>query len=230
MKNTIKTIAFDADDTLWINEPFFREGEAELQKIVEPYISGDGLIRELYGIEMQNMEAYGYGIKAFVLSMIEAALKVSDNRIPAADIGRIVELGKRQIARPVELLDGVEEVLAELQGRYRLVMATKGDILDQRRKLAKSGLGKYFHHIEVMCDKQRDDYTRMFGHLGCAPEEVLMVGNSLRSDVLPVLELGGWGAYVPFHVTWEHEVVDENIEHPRYLRLERLDDLLGLLG
>lgn len=229
MKNTIKTIAFDADDTLWVNEPFFRDGEAELQKIVAPYVPGDELIRQLYEVEMRNMEAYGYGIKAFVLSMIETALKVSDNRIPPEDIARIVELGKRQIEKPVSLLDGVEDVLSALHGRYRLIMATKGDILDQRRKLAKSGLERYFHHIEVMCDKQQSDYVRMFGHLGCAPGEVLMVGNSLKSDVLPVLELGGWGAYVPFHVTWEHEVVDENVEHPRYLRLENLPDILGYL-
>lgn len=229
MKNSIKTIAFDADDTLWVNEPYFRDGEAELQEIVAPYVSGDQLIRELYAVEMRNMEAYGYGIKAFVLSMIETALKVSDNKIPQADIARIVELGKRQIERPVGLLDGVEDVLAALQGRYRLVMATKGDILDQRRKLTKSGLERYFHHIEVMCDKQQDDYTRMFRRLGCAPEEVLMVGNSLKSDVLPVLELGGWGAYVPFHVTWEHEVVNEDIEHPRYMRLEKLGDIFGYL-
>lgn len=229
MKNQIRTIAFDADDTLWVNEPFFRDGEAQLQKIVAEWAAPEELIRALYDVEMQNMEAYGYGIKAFVLSMLETAMKVSENRIPAEKLAEIVELGKRQIAKPVELLDGVEEVLESLQGRYRLVMATKGDILDQRRKLAKSGLERYFHHIEVMCDKQTDDYDRMFGRLGCSPDEVLMIGNSLRSDVLPVLEMGGWGAYVPFHVTWEHEVVDDNIEHPRYLRLEKLADILGYL-
>lgn len=229
MKNSIKTIAFDADDTLWVNEPYFREAEAELQKIVAGYVSGDELIRELYDVEMRNMKAYGYGIKAFVLSMLETALKVSDYKIPQKDIARIVDLGKHQIERPVHLLDGVEDVLSALQGDYRLVIATKGDLLDQQRKLAKSGLEKYFHHIEVMCDKQQDDYRRMFRQLGCGSEEVLMIGNSLKSDVLPVLELGGWGAYVPFEVTWEHEVVDENIEHPRYLRLEKLGDILNYL-
>ena len=229
MKNTIKTIAFDADDTLWVNEPYFRAGEAELQKIVADYIPEDGLIRELYDVEMQNMEAYGYGIKAFVLSMIETAIKVSDNRITAADIGRIMEIGKRQIESPVNILDGVENVLQALSEHYRLVVATKGDLLDQQRKLGKSGLEKYFHHVEVMCDKKQDDYMQMLRRLGCGAGEVLMIGNSLKSDVLPILELGGWGAYVPFHVTWEHEVVDDNIEHPRYLRLEKLDDILNYL-
>ncbi|THF49482.1 HAD family hydrolase [Flavobacterium supellecticarium] len=225
----LKVIAFDADDTLWVNEPYFEETEKKFCGLMEDYLSHQGLSQELFKIEIQNLPAYGYGIKGYILSMIEAALKISNNTIDVAIIGRIIELGKELLEKPIELLDGVEETLETLKGKYRLVVATKGDLKDQHRKLHDSGLGAYFHHIEVMSDKQPLDYQKLVSRLDLKPEEFFMIGNSLKSDVLPVLEIGGHAVHVPFHTTWAHERIDHKVEHPNFRTIEKLTDILPLL-
>ena len=226
---SLKVIAFDADDTLWVNEPYFEETEKKFCELMQDYLSHQGLSQELFKIEIENLPLYGYGIKGYILSMIEAALKISNNTINVAIIERIIQLGKELLEKPIELLDGVEETLESLKGKYRLVVATKGDLKDQHRKLHDSGLGHYFHHIEVMSDKQEIDYQKLVTRLDLKPEEFFMIGNSLKSDVLPVLGIGGPAVHVPFHTTWAHERIDHKIEHPNFRTIEKLTDILPIL-
>lgn len=232
MKNTVTTVAFDADDTLWVNEIYFRRSEAEIASLMKDFASPERLCEELAKSEMSTLRFYGYGIKWFTLSLIDAVLKVSDNKVPQAIIARILEMGRQQAQKPVELLDGVHETLGRLRGRYRLVMATKGDLAEQRRKIAESGVADYFDYIEVMRDKKEENYGELFRRLGCRPEEFLMVGNSLRSDIIPVLETGGYAAHVPSDCNWAHEQVDEKPAGSRFIEINRLTDLLSgeLLG
>lgn len=203
----IKIIAFDADDTLWINEPYFQETEHKFCALLEDFLPHHTVSQELFRTEMDNLSLYGYGVKGFMLCMIETISKVTDSKAKIELVNRTIELGKELLRKPIELIDGVEEVLKKLNGDYRLVMATKGDLLDQERKLINSGLEKHFHHIEIMSNKRREDYQKLFKHLDCQPEHFLMVGNSIKSDVLPVLELGGFAIHVPYHTTWAHEQV-----------------------
>ena len=226
---SLKVIAFDADDTLWVNEPYFEETEKKFCELMQDYLSHQGLSQELFKIEIENLPLYGYGIKGYILSMIEADLKISNNTINVAIIERIIQLGKELLEKPIELLDGVEETLESLKGKYRLVVATKGDLKDQHRKLHDSGLGHYFHHIEVMSDKQEIDYQKLVTRLDLKPEEFFMIGNSLKSDVLPVLGIGGHAVHVPFHTTWAHERIDHKIEHPNFRTIEKLTDILPIL-
>ena len=205
-KNQFHVIGFDADDTLWVNEPFFREAEAEFCQLLSAYSTEKETIKKLYQTEIQNLEPYGYGIKAFVLSMIETAQQITAHHGAPQLVSKIIEIGKSMLSRPVEVLEGVKETLAALHAMdYRLIIATKGDLLDQERKLEKSGLEKYFQHVEIMSDKQLVNYQRLFKHLDIEGENFLMVGNSLRSDIFPVLEAGGHGAYIPFHTVWAYE-------------------------
>jgi len=225
----IKVIAFDADDTLWVNEPFFREAEKEFANMLAEYAQEDEVYRVLYKVEMANMPIYGYGIKGFMLSLIETANVVSGYRVTPQNITAILDLGKEMLNKPVDLLDGVEQVLKRLSGQYRLIVATKGDLLDQERKLNKSGLLQYFHHIEVMSDKNPQSYTALLKHLDIEPHELLMIGNSLKSDILPVLEIGAWGIHVPFHTTWHHEEVEQEIKSEQFVEVEKLADALAYL-
>lgn len=225
----IKVIAFDADDTLWVNEPYFQETEQKFCALLEDYLPQHTAARELLQTETKNLSLYGYGIKGFVLSMIETALTVSNKTIGVDAIGRIVDLGKEMLSKPIELLDGVDEVLTALKNKYRLVVATKGDLLDQERKLKASGLEHYFHHIEIMSDKQERDYMKLIKHLDIRPDEFLMVGNSLKSDVLPVLAIGGHAYHVPYRVTWTHEQASNTVEHEQFRQLNTLIDLLAQL-
>jgi putative hydrolase of the HAD superfamily len=225
----VTVIAFDADDTLWINEPYFQETEQRFCALMEDFLPQHTVARELLQTEIQNLPLYGYGIKGFVLSMIETALKVSANTITVSAIETIINLGKELLVRPIELLEGVEETLAALKERYRLVVATKGDLLDQERKLKASGLEHYFHHIEIMSDKQEQDYQKLIRHLDILPAQFLMVGNSLKSDILPVLAIGAHGIHIPYHTTWAHEHVAHTIEHPQFRQLARLSELQTLL-
>jgi putative hydrolase of the HAD superfamily len=202
---SIKVIAFDADDTLWVNEPYFQEIEKKFCVLLEDYLPQHTTARELLKTEIENLALYGYGIKGFMLSMIETAMSVSQHTISLDVIEKIIGYGKDLLARPIELLDGVDEVLQELKGRYRLVVATKGDLLDQERKLKNSGIEHFFHHIEIMSDKKESDYQKLIRHLDVQPEEFLMIGNSLKSDILPVLNLGGHGFHIPYHTTWAQE-------------------------
>ena len=221
----IKVIAFDADDTLWVNEPYFQEIEKKFCELLEDFLPHHSVGKELFRVEMDNLELYGYGAKAFVLSMVETVLKVSSNTAPIHLVGKVIEFGKELINKPIELLEDVEDVLKSLKSNYKLVVATKGDLLDQERKLMKSGLEKYFHHIEIMSDKQVKDYQKLIKHLDIQPNEFMMIGNSLKSDVLPVLELGGVGVHVPYHTTWAHEVVDVNIENPNFIQISHLSEI-----
>ena len=223
-----KVIAFDADDTLWINEPYFQETEEKFCELLLPYLSRHTLSQELFKTEIGNLRLYGYGIKGYILSMIEAALKISNNTISNEIIEKIIQYGKELLEKPIELLDGVEETLETLKKDYKLVVATKGDLLDQRRKLHNSGLGKYFHHIEVMSDKQEVDYSDLVKRLDINPSEFLMIGNSLKSDVLPVLGIGGHAIHIPFHTTWEHERIDYKVEHANFKDFEKITDILSL--
>jgi putative hydrolase of the HAD superfamily len=214
--NNIHTIAFDADDTLWVNETFFRDAEDEVCKLLSPYIDYESCQQRLFEMEMRNLSLYGYGIKPFTLSLIECAQEVSEGKVTNEIIASIIDIGKEMLNAPVDLIDGIEEVLEKLSDKYKLVVATKGDLLDQERKLEKSGLSKYFHHIEVMSDKQPANYLKLVKHLDIDPTSFLMIGNSLKSDVLPVLEIGGHAFHIPFHTTWAHEQVDIEITHERF--------------
>ncbi|MCY1232818.1 dUMP phosphatase [compost metagenome] len=226
----IKVIAFDADDTLFVNEPYFQETEEKFCALMQDYLSHQGLSQELFRVEIQNLPLYGYGIKGYILSMIEAAMKISNKTISVDVIEKIIQYGKELLQRPIELLDGVEETLEALHGKYKLVVATKGDLLDQRRKLHNSGLGHFFHHIEVMSDKQEKDYHDLLSRLEIKPEEFFMIGNSLKSDVLPVLGIGGHAVHIPFHTTWAHEKIDHKVEHKNFKALEKITDVLPILA
>lgn len=227
--NKIKVVAFDADDTLWINEPFFREAEQQFCILMEDYLTHQSISQILFKTQVDNLPLYGYGIKGFTLSMIESAEIISKGTLNVKIIDKIVKIGKGLLTKPVELIDDVEAILQELQKKYRLVVATKGDLKDQHRKLHKSGLGSYFHHIEVMTDKEKIDYEKLLLRLDVQPEEFIMIGNSLRSDVLPVLELGGYAVHVPFHTTWLHEHIEHPVIHENFTSIKKLSEIKGLL-
>jgi putative hydrolase of the HAD superfamily len=225
-----KVIAFDADDTLWVNEPYFQETEQKFCGLLEDYVPHHTAAQELFKTEMQNLALYGYGVKGFILSMVETALRVSNNTSPLSIIEKAIAYGKDLLEKPIELLDGIEEALHLLKkNNYRLVVATKGDLLDQERKLKKSGLSHYFHHIEIMSDKQEADYMALLKHLDILPEEFLMIGNSLKSDVLPVLAIGGHAVHIPYHTTWAHEKMEQTIEHPQFRQFNSVKELLPSL-
>ncbi|MBT1703982.1 HAD family hydrolase [Chryseosolibacter indicus] len=225
----IKIVAFDADDTLWDNEAYFQETEQKFCQLLEDYLPIHTLSRELLQTEVTNLSLYGYGIKGFMLSMIETALRVTDKTIPPEAIEKILQFGKELLAKPVTIIDGVEQVLSELKNRYRLVMATKGDLLDQHRKLHKSGLGHYFHHIEIMTEKGEEDYKKLIKRLDIKAEEFVMIGNSLKSDVLPVLHIGGHGIHIPYHTTWAHEKIEVNIDHPNFRQVSSIREVTQYL-
>jgi putative hydrolase of the HAD superfamily len=223
---SLKVIAFDADDTLFINETYFVETEEKFCDLMSDYLSRQGLSQELFKTEIDNLPIYGYGIKAYILSMIEAAMKISNNTIPIEIVEKIIEYGKELLDKPIVLLKGVEDTLKALYGDYKLVVATKGDLLDQRRKLHNSGLGHYFHHIEVMSDKQEQDYIDLIKRLEIQPSEFFMIGNSLKSDVLPVLNIGGHAVHIPFHTTWAHEKINHKVVHENFSTIKKMTDVL----
>lgn len=225
----LKVIAFDADDTLWHNESYFQEAEKKFCVLLENYLPQHTIARELLHTEIKNIALYGYGIKAFILSMIETAIRITDKSIPNEAIEKIIEYGQELLNKPVDLMDGVEEVLQELKGKYRLVMATKGDLLDQERKLKKSGLDHYFHHIEIMSEKKEDDFRKLIRHLDIPPDQFAMIGNSLKSDIVPVLNLGGHAFHIPYHVTWAHERVETQIANEKFKELNSIHELLNYL-
>jgi len=207
MYKNIKVIAFDADDTLWVNETYFREAEHQFAKLLTAFETENKIEQELFKTEIKNLDLYGYGVKGFMLSMVECALEISNSNLNPTLLNDILNIGKEMLEKPIELLDGVEEVLKGLQGKYKLIVATKGDLLDQERKLEKSGLLQYFHHIEVMSEKKAADYKKLLSHLDIESKELLMIGNSLKSDILPLVKIGASAIHVPFHTTWAHEEV-----------------------
>lgn len=229
--SNIKVIGFDADDTLWVNETYFREAELEFARLLSQYETANKIDQELFKKEMENLPLYGYGVKAFVLSMVESALEISNYQIQHETIQKIMNIGKDMINKPVELLNGVEEVLQILSQKYRLILATKGDLLDQERKLEKSGLNGYFHHIEVLSEKKEDNYLKLLNHLDINPSEFLMIGNSLKSDILPLVNINAKAIHIPFHTTWVHEqVTEEETNGKAYKTVSSLLDILNVLN
>jgi putative hydrolase of the HAD superfamily len=226
---TPKIIAFDADDTLWHNEPYFDEAQAKFCELFADYASNQEILQLILSHQINNLPLYGFGIKAFVLSMIESALALTNHKISGKGIEKIMAIGKDLLQKPVELLPDVETVLQQLKEKYKLVVATKGDLKDQHRKLHDSGIGHYFHHIEVMSDKKELDYEKMLDRLDIKPEDFIMIGNSLKSDVLPVLNLGGHGYHIAYHTTWEYEKIDFEIEHNNFKSLKKITDVLPIL-
>ncbi|MBN1821052.1 MAG: HAD family hydrolase [Prolixibacteraceae bacterium] len=227
----IRVIGFDADDTLWINEPYYRETEKKFCELFCDFASENLINNKLLEIEIQNIELYGFGTKAFMLSLIETALEITGNKITQKQIGEIIRLGKEQIQRKNEIFPDTETVLKELSGKYRLIVATKGDLLDQERKLKNSGLLKYFHHIEIMSNKNTENYNQLLQHLDIQPVEFLMIGNSIKSDILPVLELGANAIHIPFHTTWVYEdVVEDKIPDSNYIMVGSIREVLKILN
>lgn len=230
LKEQIKVIAFDADDTLWDNEPFFRQVEAEMCDILAPYGDKASISSQLYEIEMNNMPDYGYGAVAFTMSLIENAVKASSGAVPANDIGRIIEAGRKLVRLKATPLAGVVETLQTLHnaGNYKLVVFTKGELLTQENKLKRSGLLPFFDRVFIVCDKQEDDYRRLCREVEVAPEHLLMVGNSLKSDILPALNVGAWAVHVPYEIMWQHEIIDAFV-HPRMQQVATFAELLSAL-
>ena len=225
----LSAIAFDADDTLWHNERFFRLTHDHFSDLLSDYAGRDHLEERLLEAERRNVGRYGFGIKGFVLSMIETALEVTDNRVPGAVIGEIVAAGREMLTHPIELLPHAEAVLARLKGRYPLLVITKGDLIDQERKIAQSGLGEVFDGVEIVSTKTPAVYAEIFRRRAIPLDAAMMVGNSLKSDVLPVLALGGWGVHVPHELTWalEHDTAPE--DSARFRLIDDLGQLPALL-
>lgn len=229
MNNHIRVIAFDADDTLWVNEPYFRSAELEFCALLSDIMPTEKVMAILFETEIANLKLYGYGIKGFMLSMIETITIICGEKVDPSLIKAALDIGKNMFLKPVELLDGVEEVLKSLYGKYRLVVATKGDLLDQERKLERSGLHHYFHHIEIMSDKKEKDYQKLLKHLDCPANEFLMIGNSLKSDILPVLAIGCHAIHIPYHITWLHEQIQEEVASQNFYQMDTLAAILPKL-
>lgn len=228
---SITLIGLDADDTLWHSESHFALTEDRFQALVSPWSAADQTAERLLARERANLDVFGYGVKGFVLSMIETAIEVSESAIPVGAIEQIIEWGKEMMAHPVELLDGVERVIDELNGHYRTVLITKGDLFHQESKIAESGLADRFDHIEILSEKTPEHYLGVLHRCGDIPvREFVMVGNSLRSDILPVIEIGGHGVHVPYQVTWGHEVVADPPAEGGWHRLSSLVELPNLVA
>ncbi len=225
----ITTIGLDADDTLWHNETIFRFSQKRFAELLADHAEEPVMMERLSTIERRNLRLYGYGIKGFTLSMIETAMELCNGEAPPHIIREILAAGREMLAHPVETLPGVDETLARLVEHYRLVLVTKGDLLDQERKLAASGLGEMFSAVEIVSEKDRSTYERVFTRHGTGPHDAVMVGNSMKSDVIPAIEAGAWGVHIPYHITWAHELADAPEGHPRYITLSRIDELDNFL-
>lgn len=222
----VDVIAFDADDTLWHNERMFQATEVQFAELLSGYHPTEWVRERLFATEMKNLGHFGYGIKGFILSMIETALDLTESRIGGAEVRRIVEWGHEMLQHPVQLLDGVRETIEALNGRYRLMLLTKGDLFDQESKLARSGLGEFFDAVEIVSTKNATTYRTILTRHAIAPERFVMVGNSLRSDVLPALEAGALAVHIPYETTWAHEHLDaETLAGKEFGVLERIAEL-----
>jgi putative hydrolase of the HAD superfamily len=227
----IEIIGFDADDTLWHNETLYTLAKDQFQQLLAPYANPEQARRRLDEIEEWNVRHYGYGIKSFALSMVEAALEISAGQIEGLRLGRILDIVKEMLNAEVKPLGAVEPVLAELAQQYPLMLITKGDFFEQQRKIERSGLAEYFRYIEIVVDKTAETYRGVLAKYHLEPLRFLMVGNSLRSDILPVLEIGGQAVYIPYASTWAHEQVDDQVqEAAKYLEIEHLGQLPELLN
>ncbi len=230
MTGSLTTIGFDADDTLWHNERFFRGTQERFADLLRDFSEPDHLMERLLEAERRNVGRYGYGVKGFTLSMIETAIEVTDEQVPARVIRKLIEAGQDMLAHPIELLPHARDAIEALAGEFRLLLITKGDLLDQERKLAASGLGDLFDAVEIVSEKTPAVYARIFAAHGEGPERSMMVGNSMKSDVLPALQAGGWGVHVPHGLTWELEHAEEPLGAPRYRSLPHLGDLPALVA
>lgn len=226
---TVTTIGFDADDTLWENEAFFRLTQEKFAELLRDHAEQDHLMDRLLAAERRNLGHYGFGIKAFVLSMVETAIEVTDGRVPASVIGRLLAEGREMLRHPVDLRPGAEECVRALAGSHNLVLITKGDLLDQERKLAESGLRELFDGVEIVSDKVPATYLRAFTAHGDGADLALMVGNSLKSDVIPALEAGAWGVFCPSAIEWALEAAPAPEAAPRFRRIVTLAELPDLL-
>lgn len=229
--SSVKIIGFDADDTLWVNETYYREAEEQFAALMLPFVSEDISLPTLTENEIKNLAVYGYGAKSMTLSMLETALSLSNNQLDAHVAEKIIQLGRSLLNKPVVLLEGVKPVLQQLKNKYTLILITKGDLIDQERKLKKSGLDQCFEHIEIVSEKSEVHYQKLLDLLHTTPDEFMMVGNSVKSDILPILKLGGWGVHIPFHTTWIHEKTDEDPNHwERFFALNDLTELLNVFS
>jgi putative hydrolase of the HAD superfamily len=229
MTKAIRLVGFDADDTLWQNEAFFQLTQARFTDLLADHAEPYHLAERLLAAEHRNLGHYGYGIKGFVLSMIETAIEVTEGRVPASVIAEIMEAGREMLRHPINLLPHARQAVEAAAAQYHVVLITKGDLLDQERKLAQSGLGELFHGVEIVSEKSPDVYARVFRRHGAHPETALMVGNSLKSDVLPVIETGGWGVHIPHGLTWALERADPPEGSPRFRSLPDLGGLAPML-
>ncbi|MBW6474104.1 MAG: HAD family hydrolase [Anaerolineaceae bacterium] len=226
----IRWIAFDADDTLWENEKYYHDGQALLAQLLAPYQPAEVVEAELLKTETSNLSWYGYGIKAFGLSMIETAIRLSDGAIGSPEIDALIRHLRSMLEQPADLLPGVLETLQLIHNGYRMMVITKGDLLDQERKLANSHLEDFFEAYEVVSDKHDNIYARILKRHNIQPKEFLMVGNSLRSDVLPVVKIGGFGVHIPHRFTWAHEVVADTSSHvDGYVQIDSIKELPAIL-
>ncbi|MFC0279201.1 HAD family hydrolase [Falsigemmobacter intermedius] len=227
---TLTTLGFDADDTLWHNESFFRRTGEEILRLLAPWCPPEELTAEQLAAERRNIPLYGYGVKGFTLSVMETAIRVSDGRVPAKVLGEVMAAGRDLLAHPLELLPGAGDALEALARTHRLLLITKGDLMHQERKLAASGLRGLFDGVEILSEKDSTAYGRIFARHGTAPEQALMVGNSMKSDVLPALEAGAWGVFVPHGTPWALEHAEAPEGHPRYREIASIDRLPELIN
>ncbi|MBZ9655405.1 HAD family hydrolase [Phyllobacterium lublinensis] len=230
MPSRITTLGFDADDTLWQNEQFFRASEKHFADLLSAHANVDNLSDRLLAIEKRNLDLYGFGTKGFTLSLIETAVEVTEGQLPTSVIAEILAAGREMLRHPVETLPHVRETLEQVADQYRLVLITKGDLFDQERKLAQSGLGDFFDAVEIVSTKDQETYKRVFNRHGDGPERAVMVGNSLKSDVVPAIEAGGWGIFVPHELTWVLEHVEAPVTEQRFRQIDHLGELLPLLA
>ncbi len=227
----VTVVGLDGDDTLWHSEDAFAEAQEQLAELLAGHAPGERVTARLHEVELRNLELFGYGVKGFTLSMIETAIELSGGRVPVADIQRLLDVGRAMLARPVELLPSVADVVPRLAERFRLTLVTKGDLINQESKIARSGLAELFAGVHIVSEKDVATYRRITAELRVRPEQFLMVGNSERSDVTPVLDLGGWAVHVPYRFTAVHELGDPaRAPSPRQRTIARLDELAGLLG
>ncbi|MEX0337986.1 MAG: HAD family hydrolase [Arenibacterium sp.] len=230
MRSRLTTIGFDADDTLWHNERFFKLTQARFAELLADHADPDHLSERLLAAERRNILHYGFGIKGFVLSMIETAIEVTDQRVPASVIAHLLEAGQEMLAHPIELLPHAREAVEAIAETHKVVLITKGDLLDQERKLAQSGLGELFDGVEIVSDKTAARYVEIFHRLGDGPDRAMMVGNSMKSDVVPMIDAGGWGVFVPHDLAWDLEHAEAPANARRYREIEDLSALPGLVA
>ena len=229
MNDRLTTIGFDADDTLWHNERFFQLTQAHFAELLADHADRDHLMERLLAAEKRNIRHYGYGIKGFTLSMIETAIEVTDDRVPASVIRQLIEAGQEMLAHPIELLPHAREAIEAVLHTHKVILITKGDLIDQERKLAQSGLGELFDAVEIVSEKSPDTYRAIFIEHGDGPASAMMVGNSMRSDVVAPIQAGCWGVYVPHGLVWDVEHAETPADNPRYRELEDLGGLAGLV-